>query len=111
MGGTSTKIFNKKGPSSCSSASEGGNESDFHPNTFQRTFKGNPFVLIRQGSMYFDEDGDLAHEFYVEVVPQGKRGKPTMKKVTECLKPQGNVPHPVPRLHVDYPAVLYQGDY
>lgn len=110
MGGASTKIF-RKSVSAFSSVSEAGNDCDFHPSTFERTFKGSPFVLSRQGSMYFDEDGDLAHEFYVEVLPQGKRGKATMKRVTESLQPQGNVLHPYPRLHVDYPAVLYQGEY
>ncbi|XP_034245020.1 tumor suppressor candidate 2-like [Thrips palmi] len=110
MGGTSTKIF-KKGASAFSTVTGSDNESEYQTKTFERTFKGSPFVLIRQGSMYFDEDGDLAHEFYVEVVPQGKRGKPTMKKVTESLQPQGSVPLPYPRLHVDYPAVLYQGEY
>ncbi|KAJ1521241.1 hypothetical protein ONE63_002926 [Megalurothrips usitatus] len=110
MGGTSTKLF-KKGASAFSSVTGGGNDSDYSTSSYERTFKGSPFVLNRQGSMYFDEDGDLAHEFFVEVVPQGKKGKPTMRKVTECLQPQGYVPHPYPRLHVDYPAVIYQGDY
>merc|ERR1711942_195067 len=30
-------------------------------------FKGTPFVFTRRGSQFFDEDGDLAHEFYEEV--------------------------------------------
>lgn len=35
--------------------------------------------------MFFDEDGDLAHEFYVEV-KEGRKSK--MKRVYENLKPQ-----------------------
>ena len=36
--------------------------------------------------MYFDEDGDLAEEFYEEVSPAGH--KPWMKRVTEGLMRQ-----------------------
>lgn len=57
--------------------------------------------------MYFDEDGDLAHEFYEEVK---KKGKVKMKRVNQKhLTPQGEVPYPHPRLHVDFPIILYQG--
>jgi len=69
--------------------------------------------------MYFDEDGDLAHEFYEEVIPGKKSGshskgshksKPFMRKVTQRrLRPQGEVPYSHPRLHVDFPIILYQG--
>uniref|UniRef100_A0A8I5ZMV1 Tumor suppressor 2, mitochondrial calcium regulator like 1 n=1 Tax=Rattus norvegicus TaxID=10116 RepID=A0A8I5ZMV1_RAT len=27
-----------------------------------------PFVFTRRGSMFYDEDGDLAHEFYEETI-------------------------------------------
>ena len=69
-------------------------------------------------SMYFDEDGDLAHEFYEEIVssstPRSKRkGKlrcRKMKKVNaKHLRPQGEVEYPHPRLHVDCPVILHQG--
>ena len=36
-------------------------------------------------SMYFDEDGDLAHEFYEEIKKGGKR---RMKKIEKNLTPQ-----------------------
>lgn len=36
-------------------------------------------------SMYFDEDGDLAHEFYVEV-KEGRKSK--MRRVYNNLRPQ-----------------------
>lgn len=41
------------------------------------------FIIFR--SMYFDEDGDLAHEFYVEV-KEGRKRK--MKRVYNNLTPQ-----------------------
>nr|CAD7459875.1 unnamed protein product [Timema tahoe] len=40
-------------------------------------------------SMFFDEDGDLAHEFFVEVPPTRRGCKATMKKVLDNLTPQG----------------------
>ena len=57
--------------------------------------------------MYFDEDGDLAHEFYEEVLPKRKGGKRKMKKIVKNLKPQGEVKYQVPRLHVDFPIILF----
>lgn len=66
-----------------------------------------PVILKRQGSMFFDEDGDLAHEFYVEVPPkQGSKAK--MEKVNKNLVPQGEVLYASPRLSADYPIILYQ---
>lgn len=78
--------------------------------------------------MYFDEDGDLAHEFYVEV-KEGRKRK--MKRVYDNLTPQvrlilsifhnplagfqyfhismfqGLIKLSCPRLHQDCPVVLY----
>ena len=71
------------------------------------SFKGTPFVFVRRGSMYFDEDGDLAHEFYEEVAPKRKGGKRKMKRVVKNLVPHWEVKYKVPRLHVDFPIVLY----
>ncbi|XP_047102814.1 uncharacterized protein LOC124721755 isoform X1 [Schistocerca piceifrons] len=48
----------------------------------------NILVLSRMGSMFFDEDGDLAHEFYIEVPPPKKGCKATMKRVLHNLIPQ-----------------------
>ena len=60
--------------------------------------------------MYFDEDGDLAHEFYEEVLPKKKGGIRRMKKVPgKNLIPQGEVQYEYPRLHGDLPVILYQG--
>ncbi|XP_039297296.1 uncharacterized protein LOC111044765 [Nilaparvata lugens] len=47
-----------------------------------------PIVLSRQGSMYFDEDGDLAHEFYIEELPSEKGSKARMRRITTNLRPQ-----------------------
>ena len=61
-------------------------------------------------SMYFDEDGDLAHEFYEEVIPKRRGGTRKMRRVSKrLLQPQGEVKYPFPRLHVDFPIILYEG--
>ena len=59
-------------------------------------------------SMYFDEDGDLAHEFYEEVTTKRGGGR-RMRKVQKNLVPQGDVEYPNPRLHVDFPIILFEG--
>ena len=60
-------------------------------------------------SMYFDEDGDLAHEFYEEVMPKRKGGRRRLRRVqAKHLKPQGEVQYSHPRLHVDFPLILMQ---
>jgi hypothetical protein len=62
--------------------------------------------------MYFDEDGDLAHEFYEEVVLPKSRGgacSRVMKRVSHRrLTPQGFVAYDHPRLSHDCPVVLFQ---
>ncbi|KAK8751702.1 hypothetical protein OTU49_009891 [Cherax quadricarinatus] len=67
-----------------------------------------PFVYTRRGSMYFDEDGDVAHEFYEEIPPLRRGVKATMRRILTNLTPQGEVRLPFPCLHVDFPIVLYQ---
>ncbi|XP_068205113.1 tumor suppressor candidate 2-like [Palaemon carinicauda] len=67
-----------------------------------------PFVYTRRGSMFFDEDGDVAHEFYEEVPPLRRGVKATMKRILTNLTPQGEVRLPFPCLNVDFPIVLYQ---
>lgn len=40
-------------------------------------------------SMYFDEDGDLAHEFYEEtIVTKNGRKKAKLKRIQKNLTPQ-----------------------
>ena len=60
--------------------------------------------------MYFDEDGELAHEFYEEVLPKKGHGRRKMKKISmKHLVPQGDVPYQPPRLYTDFPVILCQG--
>ncbi|XP_055503732.1 tumor suppressor candidate 2-like isoform X2 [Leucoraja erinacea] len=58
-------------------------------------------------SMYYDEDGDLAHEFYEETfVTKNGRKKAKLKRIHKNLIPQGMVKLDHPRIHVDFPVVL-----
>ncbi|XP_062842887.1 tumor suppressor 2, mitochondrial calcium regulator b [Trichomycterus rosablanca] len=73
-----------------------------------RSFQnGTPFVFTRRGSMYFDEDGDLAHEFYEEmVVTKNGRKRAKLKRIQKNLIPQGIIELDHPCLHVDFPIVI-----
>ncbi|KAL5014593.1 hypothetical protein ScPMuIL_008863 [Solemya velum] len=62
-----------------------------------------PFVFTRTGSMFFDEDGDLAHEFYEEVTDNHGCH---MTRLYQNLIPQGEVSFPHPRLNADFPVVI-----
>ncbi|CAG0881206.1 unnamed protein product [Darwinula stevensoni] len=79
------------------------------PNTIDlwRSTKATPFVYSRRGSMFFDEDGDMAHEFYIEELHRGRR-RAHMKRITVNLTPQGEVKLPIPRINVDFPVILFQ---
>ncbi|KAK7101572.1 tumor suppressor candidate 2-like [Littorina saxatilis] len=68
-------------------------------------YGGTLFVHRRRGSMFFDEDGDLAHEFYKQVT---KGNRVTMERCVDNLKPQGEVDLPIPRLHGDLPVFIYE---
>ncbi|XP_028679962.1 tumor suppressor 2, mitochondrial calcium regulator b [Erpetoichthys calabaricus] len=66
-----------------------------------------PFVFVRRSSLYFDEDGDLAHEFYEETfVMKNGRKKAKLKRIQKNLIPQGIVKLDHPCIHVDFPIVL-----
>ncbi|XP_056292745.1 tumor suppressor 2, mitochondrial calcium regulator a [Pseudoliparis swirei] len=66
-----------------------------------------PFVFTRRSSLYYDEDGDLAHEFYEEtVVTKNGRKKSKLKRIQKNLIPQGIVKLDHPCIHVDFPVVL-----
>ncbi|CAH1782917.1 unnamed protein product [Owenia fusiformis] len=64
-----------------------------------------PFVYKRTSSMYFDEDGDLAHEFYEEVLDRRSR-RYRMKKKKHNLIPEGEIELAIPRLNCNLPIVL-----
>ncbi|RMX40297.1 tumor suppressor candidate 2-like [Pocillopora verrucosa] len=83
-----------------------GGDNQTFPDNGRSSLAATPFVWKRTSSMYFDEDGDLAHEFYEEVKPNKKGKKYSMKKVTRRLLPQGLVDLPYPRLNVDFPVVM-----
>uniref|UniRef100_A0A2K6UMY9 Tumor suppressor 2, mitochondrial calcium regulator n=1 Tax=Saimiri boliviensis boliviensis TaxID=39432 RepID=A0A2K6UMY9_SAIBB len=57
------------------------------------------FVFRRRGSMFYDEDGNLAHEFYETVVTKNGQKRAKLRRVHKNLIPQGIVkldspPHP-----------------
>ncbi|CAG0886109.1 unnamed protein product [Cyprideis torosa] len=100
MGGLQGKLF----------GSSGGSKSEIKHKTEEipYRFAVSPFVYYRRGSMYVDEEGDTAHEFYEErrVGPR----KWSMQRVFKNLKPQGLVKLEYPRLHPDLPAIVYECD-
>ncbi|XP_063071528.1 tumor suppressor 2, mitochondrial calcium regulator a [Engraulis encrasicolus] len=109
MGGSGSKA---KGvwPFGGSGGSQGDTASDVSEQSLAR-MKGlknaNPFVFTRRSSLYYDEDGDLAHEFYEEtVVTKNGRRKAKLKRIQKNLIPQGIVKLDYPRIHVDFPIVL-----
>uniref|UniRef100_A0A8C9KV71 Tumor suppressor 2, mitochondrial calcium regulator n=1 Tax=Serinus canaria TaxID=9135 RepID=A0A8C9KV71_SERCA len=64
-----------------------------------------PYAL--GSSMYYDEDGDLAHEFYEEtIVTKNGRKRAKLKRIHKNLIPQGIVKLEHPRIHVDFPVII-----
>jgi len=105
MGGATSRVVNKI---SSSFTYHGASELDLaEAEGAVASFKGTPFVYARHGSMYFDEDGDLAHEFYEEIAPKKRGGKRRMRRIDKNLRPQGLVKYRVPCLNVDFPIILY----
>ncbi|KAK2158039.1 hypothetical protein LSH36_178g03000, partial [Paralvinella palmiformis] len=49
-----------------------------------------PFVFMRKGSLYCDEDGHMAHEFYEEVEDRKSR-KRIMQRKRVNLTPEVNI--------------------
>jgi len=70
---------------------------------------GTPFVLTRSSSLYFDEDGDLAHEFYRETLSKNSKSKYVLKRIRKGLKHQGEVKLEFPRINNNFPIILYEG--
>ncbi|KAJ7998431.1 hypothetical protein DPEC_G00204860 [Dallia pectoralis] len=71
------------------------------------TRKPTPFIFTRRSSLYYDEDGDLAHEFYEEtVVTKDGRKRSKLKRIQKNLIPQGIVKLNHPQIHVDFPVIL-----
>ncbi|XP_008317814.1 tumor suppressor candidate 2-like [Cynoglossus semilaevis] len=58
-------------------------------------------------SLFYDEDGDLAHEFYEEtVVTKNGRKKFKLRRIQKNLIPQGIIKLDLPCIHVDFPIIL-----
>ncbi|MEE6519342.1 hypothetical protein FKM82_031090 [Ascaphus truei] len=75
--------------------------------SLSRTRKATPFIFTRGGSMYFDEDGDLAHEFYEEtIVTKNGRKRAKLRRIHKNLRPQGTIRLDHPCIHVDFPVVI-----
>ncbi|XP_062520932.1 tumor suppressor candidate 2-like isoform X2 [Corticium candelabrum] len=64
-------------------------------------------ILETEGTLFYDEDGDVAHEFYEEIRVDGGR-RSTMRRITRNLTPQGLVRLRIPRLPADFPLVMCQ---
>nr|XP_045015996.1 tumor suppressor candidate 2-like [Jaculus jaculus] len=73
-----------------------------------RTRAVSPFVFTRRGSMFSDEDGDLAHEFYEETIITMNGQKRAKLSVHENLVPRGIVKLDPSRIHADFPVILYE---
>ncbi|TEA31554.1 hypothetical protein DBR06_SOUSAS22010006, partial [Sousa chinensis] len=65
-------------------------------------------VTRRRGSMFYAEDGDMAHELYETVVTKNGQKQAKRRRVHENLIPQGIGSWISPRIHVDFPAILYE---
>ncbi|XP_060925073.1 tumor suppressor 2, mitochondrial calcium regulator b [Limanda limanda] len=83
-------------------------DGDEQPLARVRSFRGaTPFVFSRRSSLFFDEDGDLAHEFYEEtIVTKNGRKRAKLKRIQKNLTAQGIIKLDHPCIHVDFPVVL-----
>ncbi|XP_064632941.1 tumor suppressor candidate 2-like [Lineus longissimus] len=106
MGQTTTKIAKKV--TNYWYGDETGSAEEMNSLAISR-FGATPFVYKRRGSMYFDEDGDLAHEFYEEVSYDGEDDSPrtSMLRIqSHHLRPQGEVDLPIPRINYNLPFII-----
>uniref|UniRef100_A0A8C6WNK1 Tumor suppressor 2, mitochondrial calcium regulator b n=1 Tax=Neogobius melanostomus TaxID=47308 RepID=A0A8C6WNK1_9GOBI len=121
MGGSGSKskgFWPFSGSSSGDDPAKDGNEQTL---SRFKSFQGaTPFVFTRRSSMFFDEDGDLAHEFYEEtIVTKNGRKKPNsnefkrisrlryryiITRISPCIFGIIKLEHPC--IHVDFPIVI-----
>lgn len=107
MGGSGSKSKGASSGSGGDSASVGSEQSVAR---LKGVRNATPFVFTRRSSLYFDEDGDLAHEFYEEtVVTKNGRKKSKLKRIQKNLIPQGIIKLDHPCIHVDFPIILCEG--
>ncbi|EHB00962.1 Tumor suppressor candidate 2 [Heterocephalus glaber] len=67
--------------------------------------------LSKPCSMFYDENGELAHEFYEETIVAKNGQKPAkLRRLYKNLTPQGIVKLDPPHTHiqVDFPVILYE---
>ncbi|XP_064822904.1 tumor suppressor candidate 2-like [Oncorhynchus masou masou] len=109
MGGSGSKV---KGAWPFAGSGAGGDsgsegQEDQSLTRLKGTRKATPFIFTRRSSLYYDEDGDLAHEFYEEtLVTKNGRKRSKLKRIQTNLIPQGIVKLNHPRIHVDFPVIL-----
>ncbi|TSM36122.1 Tumor suppressor candidate 2 [Bagarius yarrelli] len=107
MGGSGSKA---KGVWPFTGSGASGDSSEINDQSLARMcgYKNvTPFVFTRRSSLFYDEDGDLAHEFYEEtVVTKNGRKKAKLKRIHRNLIPQGIVKLDPPRIHVDFPVII-----
>ncbi|KAJ8400150.1 hypothetical protein AAFF_G00398440 [Aldrovandia affinis] len=107
MGGNGSKSKGYWPFASSDTGTDLGKEGIEHSPRFRRSLNATPFVFTRRSSLYYDEDGDLAHEFYEETVEvKNGRTRAKLKRVERNLMPQGMVKLDHPCIHVDFPVVL-----
>jgi len=85
-------------------------KSNYDINSVSTTKKlVSPFVYQRLSSMFVDEDGDVANEFYYEVPAEKSKNQPFLiKKNPLLLKAQGFVDYDIPRLHPSFPYIMVE---
>ncbi|XP_068109081.1 tumor suppressor candidate 2 [Hyperolius riggenbachi] len=89
------------------SSAQGPDSPGHSEQSVARIRQATPFIFTRRGSMFFDEDGDLAHEFYEEtIVTKNGRKRVKLKRIHKNLRPQGTIKLDHPCIHVDFPVVL-----
>ncbi|VDD94373.1 unnamed protein product [Enterobius vermicularis] len=64
------------------------------------------FVTKTMSSLFVDEDGDVAHEFYYETFDENNSSR-LVKKV-DNLRPLGPIEYAIPRLRADSPFVIWE---
>ncbi|XP_078731179.1 tumor suppressor candidate 2-like [Lampetra fluviatilis] len=106
MGGDASKTLRSWvfGATPGDRGSAGDDEEEAAPS---RRGLASPWVLSRRGSLFVDEDGDLANEFYEEIVIYiNGRQTASLRRILDNLRPQGRVKLKYPRIHADFPVVL-----
>uniref|UniRef100_A0A0N5ADT6 Ovule protein n=1 Tax=Syphacia muris TaxID=451379 RepID=A0A0N5ADT6_9BILA len=65
------------------------------------------FVKEKMSSLFVDEDGDIAHEFYYETFNDENNSSKLVRRV-DNLKPLGIIKYSIPRLRSDSPFIIWE---